>query len=95
MISRDSIESAYSFFHQKWNVFRHSAMEWQKDDIEYAIGQYVDDMNPELYAMISKGNPDFMKLHSAFAIDMESAVSQLETLLESLPGTAASDSTLA
>ena len=81
MVSRDSIESAYSFFHQKWNVFRHSTMEWQKDDIEYAISQYVDEMNPELYAMISKGNPDFMKVHPAFAADMESAVNQLEAML--------------
>lgn len=81
MISRDSIETAYSFFHQKWTVFCHSTMEWQKDDIEYAISQYADEMNPELYAMISKGNPDFMKAHPAFAADMESAVNQLEAML--------------
>lgn len=81
MVSRDSIESAYSFFHQKWNVFRHSTMEWQKDDIEYAISQYVDEMNPELYAMIAGGKADFMKAHPTFSADLKSAVDQLETML--------------
>ena len=34
MITRDSIETAYSFLHQKQNVYVHSQLEWQKDDIE-------------------------------------------------------------
>ena len=45
MISRDSIETAYSFLHQKRNVYIHSTLDWQKDDIELAIGSYVDDMS--------------------------------------------------
>ena len=81
MVSRDSIESAYSFFHQKRNVFLHSTIERQKDDIEYAIGQYVDAMDPDLYALIAHGNPDFLKFHQVFAADMDSAVSQLEAML--------------
>ena len=43
MPSKDSIEAAYCFFHQKWRVYEFSNMEWQKEDIEYAIAQYVDD----------------------------------------------------
>ena len=38
MITKDSIETAYSFLHQKRNVYIHSTLDWQKDDIEYAIG---------------------------------------------------------
>ena len=49
MITKDSIETAYSFLHQKRNVYIHSTLDWQKDDIEYAIGSYVDDMSKELY----------------------------------------------
>ena len=45
MITKDSIETAYSFLHQKRNVYNHSTLDWQKDDIEYAIGTYVDDMS--------------------------------------------------
>ena len=55
---KDSIETAYSFLHQKRrstsgrllptgrkNVYIHSTLDWQKDDIELAIGSYVDDMS--------------------------------------------------
>ena len=52
MITRDSIETAYSFLHQKRNVYIHSSLDWQKDDIEYAIASYVDDMNRNLYEAI-------------------------------------------
>ena len=45
MMPRDSIETAYSFLHQKRNVYIHSSLDWQKDDIEYAVASYVDDMN--------------------------------------------------
>ena len=62
MITKDSIETAYSFLHQKRrstsgrllptgrkNVYIHSSLDWQKDDIEYAIASYADDMSRELY----------------------------------------------
>ena len=58
MITKDSIETAYSFLHQKRrstsgrllptgrkNIYIHSTLDWQKDDIELAIGSYVDDMS--------------------------------------------------
>ena len=37
MITKDSIETAYAFFHQKHRVYIYSNMDWQKDDIEYAL----------------------------------------------------------
>ena len=61
MITKDSIETAYSFLHQKRNVYIHSSLEWQKDDIEYAIASYVDDMSQELFEAISDGRIDFLR----------------------------------
>lgn len=81
MITKDSIESAYSFFHQKWRVYEHSDMDWQKDDIEYAISEYVAGMNPELYALLSCGNNNFLTEHATFAKDIQDAITKLEKLL--------------
>jgi hypothetical protein len=33
-----------------------------RDDIEFAIASYVDDMNPELYAALSASIPEFLIL---------------------------------
>lgn len=44
--TKDSIESAYCFFHQKLRVYEYSTSPTQRDDIEYAISQYVDGMTP-------------------------------------------------
>lgn len=81
MISRDSIETAYSFLHQKRNVYIHSSLDWQRDDIEYAIASYVDGMNGELLCEMSGGNPDFLKDHSHFEEDISKAVELLEKML--------------
>ena len=81
MITRDSIETAYSFLHQKRNVYIHSSIDWQRDDIEYAIVSYVDEMNEELLSEISGGNPDFLKDHSHFEEDISKAVELLEKML--------------
>jgi len=81
MITKDSIEAAYSFFHQKWRVYEHSNMDWQKDDIEYAIDSYAAGMNPELYAVIADGNIQFLHDHTTFARDMQAALETLEKLL--------------
>jgi len=37
MITKDSIETAYSFLHQKQRIYIHSTLDWQKDDIELAF----------------------------------------------------------
>ena len=81
MITRDSIETAYSFLHQKRNVYIHSTLDWQKDDIEYAIASYVDDMSQELYEAISDGRTDFLRDHKQFKDDITKAVERLEKML--------------
>ena len=81
MITRDSIETAYSFLHQTRNVYIHSTLDWQKDDIEYAIGTYVDDMSQELYEVISDGRIDFLRDHKRFGEDIAQAVERLETMV--------------
>ncbi|MBQ0075168.1 MAG: hypothetical protein KBT34_13380 [Prevotella sp.] len=81
MISKFAIESAYAFFHQKQRVYQYSMLDWQKDDIEYAIEDYVSQMDGELYDLISKGRTDFLLHHSCFAEDIFNAVEQLEKML--------------
>ena len=94
MITRHSIETAYSFLHQKRrstsgrllptgrkNVYIHSTLDWQKDDIELAIGSYVDDMSQELYEAISDGRSDFLRDHKRFGDDITLAVERLEEML--------------
>jgi hypothetical protein len=81
MITKDSIESAYCFFHQKWRVYSYSSDEGQRDDIEYAICSYVEGMNKDLYAQISKGKEDFLLAHRSFADDMQQALDRLEQFM--------------
>ena len=81
MITRDSIETAYSFLHQKRNIYIHSTLDWQMDDIELAIGSYVDDMSQELYEAISDGRVDFLRDHKRFQADITNAVERLESML--------------
>ena len=81
MFSKDSVESAYCFIHQKWRVYKFSTMDWQKDDIEMAIADYVESMNEDLYATLTKGKPDFLRDHRRFAEELLDAVEQLEQLL--------------
>ena len=78
---KDSIETAYSFLHQKRNVYIHSTLDWQKDDIEMAIDSYVDDMSQELYEAISDGRADFLRDHKRFGEDITLAVERLEKKL--------------
>jgi len=81
MTSRHSIETAYSFLHQKRNVYIHSTLDWQRDDIEYAIAQYADDMDGELLEALSDGKTDFLRDHRRFEQDITRAVERLEKML--------------
>jgi hypothetical protein len=81
MITKDSIETAYSFLHQKQRIYVHSTLDWQKDDIEMAIAAYADDMSIELYEAISGGRTDFLRDHERFQDDITKAVEMLEGLL--------------
>lgn len=82
MITRDSIETAYSFLHQKQRVYVHSKLDWQKDDIEIAIAAYVEEMNQELLVAISGGRVDFLRDHERFQDDITEAVLTLEHIME-------------
>ena len=94
MITKDSIETAYSFLHQKQRIYvlaslrwqaskarAHSTLDWQKDDIELAISDYVNDMSQELYDAISGGRADFLRDHKRFQEDITKAVEILEKML--------------
>ena len=81
MITKDSIETAYSFLHQKQRIYVHSTLDWQKDDIEIAIAFYVDEMSQELYEVLSDHRSDFLRDHKRCEKDITEAVKQLESML--------------
>lgn len=81
MITKDSIETAYSFLHQKQRIYVHSTLDWQKDDIEMAIAAYADEMSPDLYDAIYGGRTDFLRDHQHFLEDITKAVEMLEGML--------------
>lgn len=80
-ISKDSIEAAYCFFHQKHRVYAFSSDARQREDIEYAVESYVDTMSPALYAQISHGNPRFLRDYAVFQQDVEQAIAELEGMM--------------
>ena len=82
MLNKDSIEEAYCFFHQKWRVYCHSSIPRQKEDIEYAISQYVESMDKRLYEKIACGKSNFLTDYTAFADDMQLAEQRLEALMQ-------------
>ena len=71
MITKDSIETAYSFLHQKQRIYVHSTLDWQKDDIEIAI----------VLDVISGGRADFLRDHKRFKEDITKAVKILENMI--------------
>lgn len=81
MISKDSIETAYAFVHQKHRIYVHSTLDWQRDDIEMAIADFSESMNPLLYATLAQGRQDFLRRHSHFEEDLSHALQQLEGML--------------
>lgn len=81
MITRNIIEQAYCFFHQKLRVYEHSTSQTQKDDIECAIGSYAESMSRELYEEIAEGKNDYLFDYASFSDDLSSAVDRLEKLL--------------
>ena len=80
-ISQDCIESAYCFIHQKLRVYEFSTNPTQRDDIEYAISQYVEGMNPALYQLLAKDRKDFLQDHVRFENDMREAQEKLEGMM--------------
>lgn len=84
MLTRDSLEAAYCFFHQKYRVYEHSQSASQRDDIEYAIASYVEQMSPELYRKLAADRNDFLLDHTHFARDLSDAIHHLESMLDEL-----------
>ena len=80
-IVRDCIESAYCFIHQKLRVYEFSNNPTQRDDIEYAIAQYVEGMNPALYQLLAGEKNDFLFDHTKFEEDMREAQEKLEGMM--------------
>ena len=81
-LQQDAIDEAYCFFHQKWQVYRYSHSETQREDIEYAIASYVEQMNPRLYAQMAEGRPEFLLSPSSFDADMSRALLWLEARMK-------------
>ena len=81
MITKDCIETAYSFLHQKQRIYVHSTLDWQKDDIEIAIASYADEMSQELLDAISGSRADFLRDHKRFKEDITKAVKILENMI--------------
>lgn len=81
-ITKDCIESAYCFIHQKLRVYEFSHNANQRDDIEYAISQYVDEMNPRLYQLLSSGHSQYLLDHTRFEEDMREAQEKLDRMME-------------
>lgn len=81
MITKDSIEQTFCFFHQKWRVYEHSPSATQQDEIEYAIAGYVETMNKILYNHLAAGREDFLLSHSHFAEHMSAALASLEEMM--------------
>lgn len=81
MISKNCIETAYCFFHQKERVYAYSTLPWQREDIEYAIAQYVEAMDSELYLHLSHGQKDYLLDHATFGPQLKEAVETLEQML--------------
>lgn len=79
--SKDSIESAYCFFHQKLRVYEFSHSHTQRNNIEYAISQYVDGMTPALYQLLANGTPHYLLDHTAFEQDMHHAIELLDGMM--------------
>lgn len=78
--SKDSIEAAYCFFHQKWNVYAGKSSETQRDDIEYAISSYADAMDKDLYSYLSGGDNAYLREHGSFPADITDALRKLDAL---------------
>ena len=83
MYTKDSIEAAYCFFHQKQRIYIHSTIATQKDDIEFSVASYVEGMSHDLYKTIAEDKRDFLTDHTTFVDDMHKAVDKLEKMMNS------------
>lgn len=78
---RSSINIAYAFLHQKRQVYLHSTVNRQRDDIEVAVADYINQINPQLYKWLAGGRTDFLQNHECFLDDINQAVAQLDAVI--------------
>lgn len=81
-INPSSLDIAYCFLHQKLQVYAHSTMSWQRDDIEVAIEDYVKQMNVDLYRSLAGERTDFLLDHGRFEADLREAITRLEERMQ-------------
>lgn len=81
VITRDGVEQAYCFFHQKHRVYIHSRDERQREDIEWAVEQYASQMSAALREAIST-HEGFLGDPTCFLDDLEAALTALERILQ-------------
>lgn len=79
--TKESVKWAYCILHQKLQVYLHSNIPSQKDDIEDLVGDYAGRINPVLYKEIAQGKESFLMEHDSFASDLQAAVERFEKLL--------------
>ena len=60
MITKDSIEAAYCFFHQKYQVTHSQTANDKKDASNMPYSSYVDGMSSELYKLLANGREEFL-----------------------------------
>ena len=80
-MTQQTIDIAFCFLHQKMQVYLHSSISRQRDDIEVAVADYVEQMDHELYLTLADGVNDFLLTHRRFEQDMTNALSRLEQML--------------
>lgn len=73
-MNRQARDIAYSFLHQKLQVYAHSTLDWQRDDIEVAVAGYAEQMDRDLYAALANGRQDYLLSHKHFEADLNHAV---------------------
>ncbi|WP_418326384.1 hypothetical protein [Segatella sp.] len=62
-------------------MYEFSHRHTQRDNIEYAISQYVDGMTPALYQLLANGTPHYLLDHTAFEQDMRHAIELLDGMM--------------
>ncbi|WP_367400114.1 hypothetical protein [Segatella copri] len=62
-------------------MYEFSHRHTQRDNIEYAISQYVDGMTPALYQLLANGTPHYLLDHTAFEQDMHHAIELLDGMM--------------
>ena len=75
MITKDSIETAYSFLHQKQRIYVYSTLDWQKDERQRAA---------EIKAEMLKEQQEIIRLIEECEHRAEEELQIAQTVLENI-----------